>query len=166
MISIELLRRYPFFAGLREDYMAALAQSACEEFVDEGNYFFQEGDILDHFYLVVNGIVEIVIEVPDRGEVQTQTRQLTGNLKNHAVVVSTVRSGNIFGWSALVPPSKSTAGAKAGTPCRVVSFNCAALGPLCDEDHEFGHLMTQKAARVIRDRLRDMRVESLAVTTA
>ena len=112
MISIEILRRYPFFAGLKEDYMVALAQSAYEEFVDEGHYFFQEGEILDYFYLVLDGIVAIVIEVPDRNEIQTLTMQLTGDFINHDVVVSTVRSGNIFGWSALVPPRRSTAGAK------------------------------------------------------
>ena len=162
MISVELMRRYPFFAGLNADYMATLAKSAVEFSVDEGHYFFHEGDILDHFYLVLEGTVAIVIEVPDRDEVQTLSRQLTGNLKNHDVTVSTVRPGNIFGWSALIPPHKSTAGAKAQTPCRVVSFDCEELRPMCDEDHEFGHLMTQKVAQVIRDRLRDMRIESLS----
>ncbi len=162
MISTELLRRYPFFAGLNADYMANLAKSAVEFSVDEGHCIFHEGDILDHFYLVLEGTVAIVIEVPDRDEVQTLARQLTGNVKNRDVTVSTVRPGNIFGWSALIPPYKSTAGAKAQTPCRVVSFDCEELLPLCDEDHEFGHLMTQKVAQVIRDRLRDMRIESLA----
>ena len=162
MISTELLRRYPFFAGLNDDYMATLAKSAVEYSVDEGHCFFPEGDILDHFYLVLEGIIAIVIEVPDRDEVQTLTRQLTGNLKNRDVTVSTVRPGNIFGWSALIPPHKSTASAKAQTPCQVVSFDCEELRPLCDEDHEFGHLMTQKVAQVIRERLRDIRMESLA----
>ncbi len=162
MISTELMRRYPFFAGLNADYMVTLAKSAVEFSEDEGHRFFHEGDILDHFYLVLEGIVAIVIEVPDRDEVQTLTRQLTGNLKNRDVTVSTVRPGNIFGWSALIPPHKSTAGAKAQTPCQVVSFDCEELRPLCDEDHEFGHLMTQKVAQVIRERLRDMRIESLS----
>ena len=36
------------------------------------------------------------------------------------------------------------------------------LRQICDEDHEFGHLMTQKAAQVIRERFRDMRMQSLA----
>lgn len=162
MISTELMRRYPFFAGLNADYKATLAKSAVEFSVDEGHYFFHEGDILDHFYLVLEGTVAIVIEVPDRDEVQTLTRQLTGNLENRGVMVSTVRPGNIFGWSALIPPHKSTAGAKAQSPCRVASFDCEELRPMCDEDHEFGHLMTQKAAQVIRERLRDMRMESLS----
>ena len=162
MISTELLRRYPFFAGLNDDYMVTLAKSAVEYSVDEGHCFFPEGDILDHFYLVLEGTIAIVIEVPDWNEVQTLTRQLTGNLKNRDVTVSTVRPGNIFGWSALIPPHKSTASAKAQTSCRVVSFDCEELRPLCDEDHEFGHLMTQKSAQVIRERLRDMRMESLA----
>jgi CRP-like cAMP-binding protein len=162
MITTELLRRYPFFAGLNDDYKSTLAKSAVEFSVDEGLYFFHEGDILEKFYLVVEGTVAIVIAIPDRDEIQTLTRQLTGNLKNRDVTVSTVRPGNIFGWSALVPPHKSTAGAKAQTLCRVVSFDCEELHPLCDQDHEFGHLMTQKAAQVIRERLRDMRMESLA----
>jgi CRP-like cAMP-binding protein len=156
------MRKYTFFTGLNADYKATLAKSAVEFSVDEGHYFFHEGDILDHFYLVLEGTVAIVIAIPDRDEVQTLTRQLTGNLKNRDVTVSTVRPGNIFGWSALIPPHKSTAGAKAQMPCRVVSFDCEKLRPLCDEDHEFGHLMTQKAAQVIRERLRDMRMESLA----
>ena len=83
-------------------------------------------------------------------------------MKNHDVTVSTVRRGNIFGWSSLVPPHNSTAGAKAQMSCRVVSFDCEELRQIFDEDHEFGYLMTQKAAQVIRGRLRDMRMESLA----
>jgi hypothetical protein len=31
-----------------------------------------------------------------------------------------------------------------------------------DEDCQFGYIMTQKAAQVMRDRLHDMRIESLA----
>ncbi len=47
-------------------------------------------------------------------------------------------------------------------PQHVPAHDCEELLPLCDEDHEFGHLMTQKVAQVIRDRLRDMRIESLS----
>jgi len=162
MIPTELMRQHTFFTGLNADYKATLAKSAVEFSVDEGHYFFHEGDILDHFYLVLEGTVAIVIAIPDRDEVQTLTRQLTGNLKNRDVTVSIVRPGNIFGWSALIPPHKSTAGAKAQMSCQVTSFDCEELRPLCDEDHEFGHLMTQKAAQVIREGLRDMRIESLA----
>ena len=73
MIPTELLRRYPFFAGLNDDYMVTLAKSAVEFTVDEEHCFFHEGDILDHFYLVLEGTISIVIEVPDRDEVQTLT---------------------------------------------------------------------------------------------
>lgn len=166
MISIEFLRMYPFFAGLNADYLAAISKSANDHFVNENHCFFHEGDFLDHFYLVLEGMVNIVIEVPDREETQTLTRQLTGNLKNHDVVVSTVKNGNIFGWSALVPPYNSTAGAKAQSPCRVVSFDCILLRALINEDPEFGFMMTKKAANVIRERLRDIRMETLAESAA
>jgi len=162
MFPVEELRKHPFFAGLKPEYIKALAKSVQEINAREGDFFFYEGDILDHFYLLRDGLVAFVIEIPDRNEVQTLTRQLTGTLLNRDVIVSTIREGNIFGWSALVPPHKSTTGAKAQTACRVFSFDCEQIRPLCSEDHEFGHLMTQKAAQVIRDRLRDMRIESLA----
>jgi CRP/FNR family cyclic AMP-dependent transcriptional regulator len=161
MIPTEILRRYPVFSGLKDDHKTTLAKSAVEFSVDEGHYFFQEGDILNQFFLVLEGTVEIVIAITDREENQSLTRQLTNNLKNRDVTVSNVGEGNIFGWSALVPPHNSTAGARAQTTCRVVSFDCEQLQPLCEEDHEFGHLMTRKAAQVIRERYRDLRTESL-----
>jgi hypothetical protein len=73
-----------------------------------------------------------------------------------------VHEGELFGWSALVPPSLSTANAKAFTSCRVVEFNYNALQPHIQDDCCFGHLLTLKVAQIIRGRLRDRRIESLA----
>ena len=78
------------------------------------------------------------------------------------MVVSTVGTGDIFGWSGLVPPYKATAGTKALTPCRVIAVGSKELRAVFEQDYKFGYVMTQKAAQVIRDRLRDLRIESLA----
>ena len=122
----------------------------------------QEIEELTSFYFVLEGTVAITLEVPDRAVVQPLSNQITGHLYNTDITVSTVEKGNIFGWSALVPPNISTASAKAKTPCRVVEFNVQALRPYIEQDCCFGHLLTLKAAQVIRDRLRDRRIESLA----
>jgi CRP-like cAMP-binding protein len=162
MISPELLRRYPFFAGLEDSQILALAQVAVKEKVDEGHYFFHEEDKLDTFYLVVEGEVAVIIEVPDQAVEQKVSGQLTGKLQTKDIVISTVGPGEVFAWSGLVPPHEATASAKAATACWVVAFDGDQLRHKFEEDCRFGYIMMQKAAEVSRGRLRDLRIESLA----
>ncbi len=161
MISPELIRRYPFFAGLSHEQIVTLADLASELNVETGHTFFREGDTLNDFYLVVQGAVAIVIEVPDRELEQKLSEQLTGGLQTKDVVISAVGPGEVFGWSALVAPHEATTSGKATTPCRVIAFDCRKLRQIFEEDCRFGYLMSQKIARIIRDRLRAIRIESL-----
>lgn len=162
MLSTEVLRRYPFFAGLSQEDLDTLSKVATQYPYEAQQYIFHEGDELNTFYLVVEGAVGIVVGVTDRDQEQKVAEQLVGNFNNKSVTVSTVNEGQVFGWSALVPPHRSTAGAKAITSCRIVAFNCELLRPSFDADCRFAYLMLLKAARIIRERLRDRRIESLA----
>ena len=162
MVSPELLRRYPFFAGLEYEHIVKLARVADEERVENGHCFFRECDELESVYLVMEGAVAIVFEVPDQDVEQQVSGQLTGELKTKDVTVSTVGTGDVFGWSGLIPPNTATASAKAITPCRVLSFDSKELLQTFEEDCRFGYIMARKAAQVIRERLRDLRIESLA----
>ena len=162
MISPELIRRYSFFAGLNHDYLGTLAKYADERSVQAGHCFFGEGAELKKFYLVLEGIVAILIDVPDRALEQPLYGQITGHLNTRGVMVSTVGVGEVFGWSALVPPHQSTASAKAVTPCRVAAFDCEKLRPILEQDCRFAYLMVLKTAQIVRGRLRDRRIESLA----
>lgn len=166
MISPELIRRYPFFAGLDHGQIDLLAQVAQERSVDEGHRFFREGDVLDAFYLLVEGSVAIVMEVPDREAAgEDVAGQLTGEMKTKDIVVSGIGTGDVFGWSCLVAPHEASAGAVAKTECRVVAFDGGQLAKAFEDDWRLGYLMSQKAANVMRDRLRDMRIESLSSLT-
>ena len=86
--------------------------------------------------------------------------------KARELVVSTSGPGEVFAWSALVPPCVAISSGKAQTPCRAVAFDCGELRARFEDDPRFGFLMTQKAAQVIRDRLRDMHLESLGQADA
>jgi CRP-like cAMP-binding protein len=162
MISPELLRRYPFFAGLSHEEIVSMAKVGSAIHVEAGHFFFHENDQLDNFYLVVEGAVAIVIEVPDQDVEHKLSGQLTGDLQMKDVVISAIGPGEVFGWSALVPPHGATTSAKATTPSHVIAFDCRELLQIFEDDCRFGYLMTQKAAQIIRERLRAMRIESLA----
>jgi CRP-like cAMP-binding protein len=150
MISPELVRRYPFFAGLDMNQINFLAMSAEELEVAAGDYIFREGDEVGHFYIVQQGSVGIVIDVPAQ---QQET------------VVSNLGPGDVFAWSGLVSPHKATASAKVLTPTKLLSFDFNKISEHFEEDWHFGYLMMLKATELMRDRLHDMRIESLAFLT-
>jgi CRP-like cAMP-binding protein len=162
MISPEVIRRYPFFAGLDHEYIVMLAKVAEEMTVDAGGYLFREGDQLDHFYVVLEGAAAIVIEVPASNVDHKLSEQFTGEMQTKDVVIGTIGPGEVFGWSALVPPHDATTSGKATTPSKIVSFDARELQRVFIEECDFGYLMIQKMAQVVRDRLRDLRTESLS----
>ena len=162
MISPEVLRRYPFFARLSFDQITTLAKLADEDTVEAEHFFFREDEELNNFYLLLEGAVAIVFELPEREVEHKISEQFMRKLQTKDVVVSTVGPGDVFGWSGLIPTNKASAGAKALTPCRVVAFNCEKLLEVFEKDTNFGYIMVQKAAQVISERLRDLRIESLA----
>jgi CRP-like cAMP-binding protein len=162
MVSPELIRRYPFFAGLSMKHITALAQAAEEINIAKGSYLFHEGHELTAMYLLLEGAVGIVMELPARDTVHHVADQLTGEMETEDILVTHIGPGDVFGWSALLPPHQATAGGKALVPCRVVAFDGPKLVQTFVDDNEFGYLMLQKAANVIRQRLHDMRIESLA----
>ncbi|MGQ9502090.1 MAG: cyclic nucleotide-binding domain-containing protein [Anaerolineae bacterium] len=144
MVSPELLRRYPLFGGLTIDQITALAMAAEEIEVGEGCRFFRQDQELHELYLVLDGQVGIIVELP-----------------RQQVVTSTIGPGDVFGWSGLVPPHETTAGAKAMTRCHVVRFDCQRIRNTFPSNWQFGCLMMEKMAQVIRERLRDLRMEAL-----
>jgi CRP-like cAMP-binding protein len=147
MVSPEVLRRYPYFAGVDADGLVFLARSAQEATAETGEYFFREGDTLDKMYIVVEGEVAIVATLPG---------------KNREIVVSTIGVGEVFAWSGLVPPYQATSSAKATTRCRVIAFDCPQLRARFDADAGLGYTMMLRLSQVMRDRIRDMRMETIA----
>jgi CRP/FNR family cyclic AMP-dependent transcriptional regulator len=147
MVSPELLRRYPYFGGLSVEQISAFSKTANEKEIEKDYFFFKEDDLLDSFYLLIEGEVGIVTEIPR---------------KSLFVQSSTIVPGEVFGWSGLVPPHKATASAKALTTCKIVEFDAPAIRQKFQEDCGLGFLMMQRTAAIIRERLKDLRIESLA----
>ncbi len=163
MISPEMLRAFPFFAGLTHAQIVKLSDVAAVLNVDSDYYFFKEGEIIKRFYFILEGSVSINIAIPDPNVEQPFSRQITRELYTQDVRMSTLGRGEVFGWSAIIPPHESTASVRAITPARVIEFDFEALRPNIENDCWFAYLLTQKAAQIIRERMRAIRIELLAV---
>jgi len=162
MISPETLRAHQFFAGFNHDQIVALATVAEEQHVDQGHTFIREGDKIDHFYLLLEGTVALYIAIPDPEAEHSISQQITREMATKNIRMSSLGKGEMVGWSAIVPPHESTATVEAVTACRVVAFDYPALRSSFGDDCCFELQLTRKAAQIIRQRLRDRRIELLS----
>jgi CRP-like cAMP-binding protein len=149
MVSPELLRRYPFFAGFTDLELKQLAMAAHEQALSEGEALFGEGQRADQLYFLIEGEVEILVQVDEKGLTQ--------------VSLSTLSAGEPLGWSALVEPHTYTASARVTRPAHAIVFNGLELRQLALDAH-LGGLLMKKVVQVLSRRLRDTRIQLFSLT--
>ncbi len=162
MISPERLRFYPFFGGLSQGNLTALADIAEELQYNNGDSIFRENDEIDHIYFVEKGVVGLTVNIPVQHKAHPVADQLTNQMETDEIILCALGPGDVFGWSALVPPHQSTASAKALADCRILAFAREGLEMAFREDCRFGYLMMMKLGQVIRQRFQVLRMELLA----
>ncbi|MBN1285668.1 MAG: Crp/Fnr family transcriptional regulator [Anaerolineae bacterium] len=146
MVSPELLRRYPFFAGLSEEQLKSIAMIAEEEDYETDDFIFEQGEESDALFVITEGEVAILINVDDEGEEQEELTALP--------------AGSMLAWSALVPPYTLTASGVANTtPTKVLAIDAEELRELFDEDCGLGYLILQQVVKVMRERMSQTRTQ-------
>jgi CRP-like cAMP-binding protein len=147
VIPPELLKGYTFFAGLNEAELKSLSIIANEVSLRRGDFFFQESEQAHTMYLLLDGWVDIVIDIAAAG-----TRR---------ELVTTLTPGDIFGWSAVVQPHVYTASAICASPVRAVGFGGSDLRTLFSVDHKLCYTITTRICRVIAMRLCATRLQMI-----
>jgi CRP-like cAMP-binding protein len=147
MVSPELIRRYPYFSGVTIAQLNMLANLAEEVEYEPDFYFHHEGDDTNKVYIIVEGDVSLLTSLPQQDK---------------EVVINTLSTGDVFGWTSLIPPFTAGAGAKSTIKCKVIEFKSAQIREKFAADYEFGYLMMVKIAQIIRERLDSIVIETLA----
>jgi len=111
-----------------------------------GAPLFQEGQPARRLFVLTEGEVDIVYE-------------------SHIgpVVVDTLVAGEMAGWSAIVPPYRTTASGIARGAVATIAIAADALRDLCEDDHELGYRLVSQVARVIVHRLTHSRLQMAMV---
>ena len=143
----ETLKRTEVFLGLDDSDLSKIAAlpSCREGAYQPDGVIFSAGDEARHLYVLIEGEVDLVMEVPSRSK-QAATK----------VVVDRITTGGFFGWSAIVEPHFYTMSAICKEPSNVVTISGAELMALFDKDYRIGHKVLQSLTRIIGTRLRDM----------
>ena len=147
MVSPELLRRFPFFAGFTDKQLKELAMAGQENTLAKDETLATEGQTADKFYILVDGQVEISVDTDETGTTR--------------VPLSTLTAGEPIGWSALVEPHIFTSTVRATRPCKYIAFEGRALQDM-EKDHHFCSLLLKKLVQVVSRRLKDTRVQLLS----
>jgi CRP/FNR family transcriptional regulator, cyclic AMP receptor protein len=143
----EILAQVPFFEGMPENEIALIAGCGRNVRIDAGETIFRQGDAADTFYVVRHGTVAVGNFVPPRGE----------------LVIETLESGDLLGWSWLFPPYRSHFDARALSVVRATQFDGACLRDKCAADPVLGYDLMSRFAQVLIERLQWTRLRLLDV---
>jgi CRP-like cAMP-binding protein len=152
MISPELLRRYPFFGGLDDAPLKAIAMIADELDLATGATLFESEQAATGLYLLLSGNVELFHVVTDR----------TNPSLRKEFYVSDISPGEIIGISALTEPHRYTSAARTVSPSCVLKMEAAALRAQCNADPRMAAALMRQIAKVAMARLHDTRIQLVA----
>ena len=140
-----LLAEVPVFAGLGESALGTIAGCGQNMHFDAGAVLFREGDAADTFYVVRHGSVAVETFVPARGP----------------MMIETIESGEVIGWSWLFEPYRWHFDARALTAVRATAFDGACLRGKCEADPALGYALMSRFAQVLIELLQWTRLRLL-----
>jgi CRP-like cAMP-binding protein len=141
----DIVNELPALRSLSPAHRDTIAGCARNQVFAPGVELMREGDAADAFYIVREGGVAIVTQVPGRGE----------------ITIETLHAGDLLGWSWLVEPYRNAFGARALGTARVLALDGACLRGKCEADSALGYEMLKLLASVFAERLRDTRMRLL-----
>ena len=141
----EVLAEHRFFQQLPDEIRTRLADCANNVVFGAGETLCTEGTPARSFFAVRAGRVSVGVHVPSKGLVSLET----------------VQSGDILGWSWVLPPYTWHFDAVALEPVRAVELHADCILPYLDENPAAGYRLMRAVALIMEDRLRSARLRLL-----
>jgi CRP-like cAMP-binding protein len=149
MISVELLRRYPFFALLTDDQLKAIAMVAEEKTYPKEALLVKENTPATKLILLLEGDVDLIYSGGGEGAI---TNALVGS----------IAPGEMLGVSSIIEPYIYISSARATIPTKVVEMDGAAVRALMQVDKLLGYALMRNVATAVLERLKYTQVELAA----
>jgi CRP/FNR family transcriptional regulator, cyclic AMP receptor protein len=145
----DILARHPFAQDMPRQALDTLTGCCSNAVYHPGDYIFREDEPADHFYLIRHGLVALEIHVP----------------QGPPIVVETLETGEIFGWSWLVPPFRWTNDARASEQVRLLKLDGACLRGKMESDHALGYEIYKRFLPIMAARLATTRLRIVELAT-
>ncbi len=153
MVSPELLRRYPLFAGQSPYMLEEIAMISNEVHKSKDEWLFHENEEANKLYLVLEGAISLTLQVYTENQVQ------------HLASTSSIGKGELVGWSSIIPPNQYKLGARAVKDCTLLEIEAAPLRQLLNDNPEYGYHFLQQIAEVVSERFTMVTIQLLSMVT-
>jgi len=137
---------HPFLAGMNHLQLALLSNCAMATHFKNGEAILREGEFANRFYLIESGTVAL--------------QSLDGF--SEPLVIETIRSGDLLGWSWMFPPYTWQFTARAVEATTAIFFYGTILREYCEKDHSLGYELLKRMSAVMVKRLQAARKNMLA----
>jgi CRP-like cAMP-binding protein len=133
-----LMPRSELFDNLGESALEVMGGLSWEKTCDGRDLVFREGDEADTFYILVEGTVHLVM----------------GEDEQLCFVVD--RSGQVFGWSALIEPYRYRASARCLTPAKLIVIPREAVERVSVDYPADTIIIFTNLATIVTDKLQEV----------
>jgi len=147
--KVEVLKKCPFFGDLTDEQLTTLANMASTKTFEVGENLAKQGRTQEKMYVIEDGLVGLYLEL---GPMTHRQIQAASNY-------------DIIGWSAMLPPYRSTTTAKAIETTKVLVFNGTDLLGLCHTMPAIGCKVNRGLASVVAQRLHHAYTQLMGVTS-
>ena len=147
MANLDVIRENYIFRDLSTAQLQKIASISQENTYQPGQTIFREGDQAKDLYILKEGKVLLEMRIAPYPE----------RTPSPSATIDVVTKGELFGWSALVPPHIFTLSASTAEKCQVVTLDSAKLIELMDSDPVMGYEVVKRLAKIISTRLKRSR---------
>lgn len=142
MLDRERLRLVPFFAGLPEPAVAALAADAEELALPAGELVIEQNDDALGVFFLLDGSLEVLLHYEGVGDL---------------FMGSFSELGTMIGWSALRPPYRYTDSVRCERPSRLLRVPRSSFDTVLAGDPSTGYALLHRAAAEVNRQLEGTR---------
>jgi CRP-like cAMP-binding protein len=153
----ELMSNFPIFSGVSRNHLFEIGQYLETLECHSGETVFREGEKASKLYGVLSGEVELLLVAKDKimntdVRFEDYTRTETEIIERE-IVVDSVESGEIFGWSSLTPSGQFTSKAVCVEPTKLFALSATNLRGFFNHHPQIGYLFMERLTEIISNRL-------------
>ena len=138
---------HPFLAGMNHTQLALLTDCAMATRFQKGQTILREGEFANRFYLIETG--KVILE--------------SGEGFGDPVIIETIGSGDLLGWSWMFAPFVWNFTARAIERTTAIFFYGTILREYCERDPSLGYELFKRITPVMMRRLQRARRKMLAI---
>ncbi|HSV86394.1 MAG TPA: cyclic nucleotide-binding domain-containing protein [Levilinea sp.] len=141
------LAQLSIFQGFAPGQLELLAPMLKYERFHSGEVIFEQGKAASHLFILLTGEVVVRYKPYD----------------GPPLIVTRIRPGSVFGWSAALMREIYSSGAEAKVESEAFQISNCQLRQFCEQYPETGTLLLSRLAEVIAERLKDTHTQIVTI---